>query len=380
MAVEREYIDALNDCIDRLNQGESIESILQDYPDLASELRPMLGAGFLTNKVRFPASDVQTAQDSIELVVEQAVRETFGSGLWGGWFSILVIVILAGGGILLGSTLLTTPPIPVATPSPTPTVTPTSTLSPTSTSSQIPPTPTVASSIQLEGIVTDIEAGVLIINNLSIDTTRIVDIDTINIGDYVTISGILSDGRVIASGVELRQTPKPPTNTPSPISEPMLLPSATVTVMPSIAPTIPSTTVPDTVTIIEGSVSNIRDNVITIYNQEIQIPEDDRRLNLIQLGDVLRVEVLVDEIWTAQAITFVNVLVLVSEGQAWRGDDCGNPPPDWASDDAGIWFVNCAQPNVSGSEGGNNNPPANNNNRQNNSNNDDDDDDDDDDD
>ena len=37
-----EFVEALNDCVERLTQGESVQACLNRYPDYADELRPLL--------------------------------------------------------------------------------------------------------------------------------------------------------------------------------------------------------------------------------------------------------------------------------------------------------------------------------------------------
>jgi hypothetical protein len=108
----------------------------------------------------------------------------------------------------------------------------------------------------------------------------------------------------------------------------------------------------DVVIIIEGPVEVIIANVIIIYGIEIELDEDDPLLLVIQIGDIIRVEGDVDDsdgviVVIAIIIVIVDVDIVVGgDGQVWREDDCGNPPPPWAP--AHGWRRKC-QP-----EGGNN--------------------------
>jgi hypothetical protein len=57
--IERDLIDALNDCLDRTIEGESVESCLQDYPQYAERLRGLLNTGDLVHRAQ--AADAQVA-------------------------------------------------------------------------------------------------------------------------------------------------------------------------------------------------------------------------------------------------------------------------------------------------------------------------------
>ncbi|MEO1647042.1 MAG: hypothetical protein AAFR67_17785 [Chloroflexota bacterium] len=227
MASNATYTEILNVCIDRLHDGETIERILQDYPTLANQLRPMLEAGNVTTRARFSTADISQAQEQVYARIEPTIDATFppSNGMipfWG-W----IVILFVGGGVLAGITFFTT---------------------------------------QLTS-------------------------------DPIAIS----------------------TATASPVA------SAT-----SIAPTetAPPDTSSETLTVIEGRVIGINQNVITIFEEQITLPSNDPYLGILQIGDVIRVSY-DSQNATQVSIEFVNILVLVDSttGQVWRGDDCGNPPP-----------------------------------------------------
>lgn len=62
---EIDIFDAFDNCIDRLNKGESIDSCLRDYPQYADRLRDLLKAGDLVYRAQIPADEV--AQDKAML-------------------------------------------------------------------------------------------------------------------------------------------------------------------------------------------------------------------------------------------------------------------------------------------------------------------------
>lgn len=275
MALREDFIEALNECIDRLNEGETVDTILSDYPTLANALRPMLEAGLLFTRARIPASEVEPVEMAGETVVRQTVRQVFRSGIGGaGWFLLLLVVMGIGGGILLAVVVGSSQSSPSVLPATTETATATTTIIATLM-------PTVVA------------------------THTLVPTHTLT-----------------ASA--------PPTNTPA---------AATQTPQPLVS------TLDRSQIIVEGPVNGIDGNVITIYNLTIRLEPTTPLLNVIRTGDIVRVEGQYEgDAIEVISITFIDVTVVVRDGQAWRADDCGNPPPIWAQPDAEAWYSRCAAP------------------------------------
>ncbi len=274
MTINDQLIEAFNDCINRLNQGEAIETILSDYPDLATQLYPMLEAGLVVKKARYPVADMTIAQDKLAPQIQATIDTTFGGGSTSiKWFGVILILLLVGS-IIIGIYSL----------------------------------------------------------NRETDVTQIA----------VTVTSLQES--------------------------PMVTDSSTATIPPA---TSTSEQTMEVVTIIEGPVSNIQGNDITIYEQNIQLAPDDPRLTVMQLGDVLRVETSQDgQSIISLDITFVNVLVIVNTSeQIWRGDDCNNPPPAWIEGDTSSWFIQC---NAGNPNNNSSNPGSGNNDNDNDSDDDDD--------
>lgn len=84
--------------------------------------------------------------------------------------------------------------------------------------------------------------------------------------------------------------------------------------------------------IIEGPVSEIEGNIIIIFNFEIELEDDDPRLLVIAIGDILHIEgEWGDGIIIAIIFIFVNVDVVIFEGIVWRDPgNCAGGPPPWA--------------------------------------------------
>lgn len=70
---------------------------------------------------------------------------------------------------------------------------------------------------------------------------------------------------------------------------------------------------------------------------------DDPILRVIQIGDIVRIEGerANQRVITLMNINFINVTVVVFDGEVWRGDDCAIPPPEWAEGEATEWLIAC---------------------------------------
>lgn len=64
--------EILNDCIDRLAAGQSIQECLAAYPDYAADLHPMLEAGLLARRISYAPSEVGEAHYRVRARVLQA--------------------------------------------------------------------------------------------------------------------------------------------------------------------------------------------------------------------------------------------------------------------------------------------------------------------
>lgn len=175
MTVRDDLIDALSVCIDRLNSGEDSEAILNDYPTLARQLRPMLEAGRVFERVRYPSADVTAASEAVEPLLRQTIRQLFRGG-WGG-MGWIVLVLLLGGALIVGIFALNGTPIPASDAAQTaestaeaPVSIPSETVqdSDSAATTEIP-APTSDSIIIIVGTVTAINANVLTVYDMSFE-------------------------------------------------------------------------------------------------------------------------------------------------------------------------------------------------------------------
>lgn len=140
----------------------------------------------------------------------------------------------------------------------------------------------------------------------------------------------------LSPSTESPTTPPTATDTPtSTLSETTLLPSGTAT----------PTSLPITI-IVEGPVQAVNGNIITIHDVDIEMNVNDPVLNVIQIGDIVRVEgdTLVNAdtlIIVATSVAIVNLDGFVDlDGTIWRDTgDCSNPPPPAAP--APDWRARC---------------------------------------
>ncbi|GIL14153.1 MAG: hypothetical protein BroJett038_28730 [Chloroflexota bacterium] len=122
---------------------------------------------------------------------------------------------------------------------------------------------------------------------------------------------------------------------------------ATPTLVPDITPeaTPADDDLPITL-VIEGPVQQININIITIYNINIEVNINDPILNVIQIGDIVRVEGGIRDSGDTIIIVAVNIIVvdvdvvIIDGDLIWRDDgSCLNAPPPWAP--ANGWRRRC---------------------------------------
>ncbi len=289
MAVRDDLIEVFNVCIDRLNAGETPEVILLDYPQFASQLRPMVEAGRLITRARVPAAEVQAAAAAGEPRLRQAVREVFGRGLGQvGWLLLLVTV---GGGLLLAVIIGRAPePTPLATATATATVTASLTATATATASPS---------------------------------------STVTVTPTTTLTPTVTSSATLTASATVTHTAHP-----------------THTAIPTAQAEVPG------LIRIEGPVSEVQDDVVIIYDVELRFDQDDPLLTVIRPGDILRIEGRRGDTGGIDVleVVFISVTVVVYNGEVWRGDDCALPPPAWAQAESGAWAARCV--GSTGGDGG----------------------------
>ncbi len=193
------------------------------------------------------------------------------------------------------------------------------------------------------------------------------------LGVNVTIQGrrdpasqaIIVISITITSDDDDDNTSSTPTPEATPEATPEVTPEATPQVTPSVTPQVTPTATPTAAPpgqlpitiIIEGPVQEINVNIITIYDIDIRLDDDDPALTVIQIGDIVRIEGDVDDddssgmiVVVAVTVVVINVDINVATGESWRDQgNCNNPPPPWAP--AVGWRRRC-EGNAGGGSGG----------------------------
>lgn len=293
-------LDAFNNCIDMMAEGQSVDACLARYPEYASQLRTLLQAGQITNTARIPASEVLQAKARVDATVLAAIEQLPAPGLSAPsatssmttpLAAAAVVVLVIGVGIIAlvasGRNHFAVTPLPEETltmmPIMTDTPTQTATLTPTVTATDTP-------------------------THTATFTPTITATDT---------------------------------------------PTYTATFTPTMTPTEA-----ETVMVIEGPITAINDDALFIYTFEIPLPQG--FISDLQIGDFVRVEIGDDTVTLIQEpqsdATEESENAGSNNGQAtapgqttdpvevWRDDGtCKNPPPDWAP--ASGWRERCGDEN-----------------------------------
>jgi LysM repeat protein len=150
---EPDFVNALNDCIDRLNAGERLEDCLRRYPRHAAALRPLLMAGQSVRQAQADPYTVAAARarvrGRIELAAARPIRGARRRPVWSplALAASLVLVlaaVFAGGSAVLNSLQSQPTPTMIVLPSATPSEQPNLTATPTSSGTPSEtPTPTL---------------------------------------------------------------------------------------------------------------------------------------------------------------------------------------------------------------------------------------------
>ena len=203
--------------------------------------------------------------------------------------------------------------------------------------------------IQITGPVEAININIVTIYNIDIQLDPDDPIlTTLVIGDILNVDGSLITAGdmlvIVAINVIVIEMPDP---------------EATPEATPEVTPDVDDgddADLPITI-VIEGPVEAININIVTIFDIDIEVDPDDPILNVIEIGDTIRVEG--DTTGTGDTIiivainiTIINVEIFSNDqGEVWRDSgNCSNGPPPWAP--AHGWRRRCEGNNNSNNGGG----------------------------
>jgi hypothetical protein len=249
--------NTLNDCIDQLANGRSVEDCLRLYPQHADDLRPMLEAGLLARRAQYNALEVANAQNRNR---SRIVAAMMGRQLaparrpsYGGWlrataalvlvFAVVVVIAGASSGSLPGDPLY---PVKRLTESAQLLFNNSAALREQFAQRRIDEISTLLAQgreaeVEFEGVVEAANGDLWSIAGLIVrvpsETPGTTEAQP---GDRVHVRARTAAGReLVASAITLSEDgvlPLPPTFTPTPTESPT--PRATPTLTPSPSPTI----------------------------------------------------------------------------------------------------------------------------------------------
>lgn len=133
--------------------------------------------------------------------------------------------------------------------------------------------------IEIIGVVTEIGADTITVAGVPVDVSGISLSANVTIGATISVTGVrLPTSVIVAQTIVIISIGTPPaevTAEPTPEATPEATPE------PTPAPNI---------IVIEGPVINIVNNIITIYNFDVEVEPQHPLLTIIDIGDIIRVE------------------------------------------------------------------------------------------
>src|SRR5690606_15301142 len=144
---------------------------------------------------------------------------------------------------------------------------------------EVTPTPVP---IEISGEVTSIDNGTITVAGLAVDVSNITLDVNVTVGTTVSVTGVLLPINVIVAQTVVVIVVSDGTATPTPTPDDESTPEVTATPTP--------TPNPDMIIVIEGPVVNIINNIITIYDFDVEVEHQHPILNIIDIGDIVHVE------------------------------------------------------------------------------------------
>lgn len=240
---------------------------------------------------------------------------------------------------------------------------------------EMTPEATTQATITFTGDVTSVTAETIVVNGLTVLIGDLALDDDLDDDATVEVVGILLEtGQIQATTILIIATDDDDddddvaTEAPEATAEATAEMTAEATAESTAEATPEATDTADVdddafIVVIEGPVTAINVNVITIYNFDIVLADDDPAISVLQLGDVIRIQGTVlddddDDNAPNISITIINITIVYVDidvfvsvdGEVWRGDNCQNPPPEWAP--ANGWRARCEGGGGRGSGGG----------------------------
>lgn len=217
-----DLINAFQDCLGLIEQGQTLDQVIQRYPQFADDLRVLLTARDIVPRYELPVAEVTAARSRIQPVIDQII-DTIPERRSRPWLIPLLIVMLLlvvilvvwllGGrddaapeptltvpAVVVTATFEPSPSVPSATwtPTPTTTVTPAQTVTPlptltqtaVSTSLATDSAPVCSQTLVLEGVIESVSGTIVTIYGLQI---QVADASGLLPGVYARVEGCQCD-------------------------------------------------------------------------------------------------------------------------------------------------------------------------------------------
>jgi hypothetical protein len=146
------------------------------------------------------------------------------------------------------------------------------------------PMPT-GTQVEIIGVVSEINVNSIVVAGVPVDVSGVST--NVTIGSTISVTGLLSNSVIVAQTILIINTNL--TATPEGTAE--ATPEATVEVTAEVTPQpTPTSTPAPNIIVIEGPVINIINNIITIYDFDVEVEPQNPILTIIDIGDIVRVE------------------------------------------------------------------------------------------
>jgi hypothetical protein len=150
--------------------------------------------------------------------------------------------------------------------------------------------------IEISGPIAAVGTGTVTISGLTVDVSGITNV-TLTPGSVITVTGYMSPTNIIVAQTVVINIVSA-TLTPTPATPVAATATGTLSATPAVTgtlsatPAVTATATPSSnvIIVIEGPVINIVNNFITIYDFDIEVEANHPILNLIQIGDLVRIE------------------------------------------------------------------------------------------
>jgi hypothetical protein len=159
-------------------------------------------------------------------------------------------------------------------------------------SAQATATPT-GTPIEIIGVVSEVSVNTIIVAGVPVDVSGINLSTSVTVGTTVSVAGVrVSSTVIVAQTILIINTNLTATPTMTVTPGATFTPSATplVSPTPTAAPATATSTPAPNVIVIEGPVINIINNIITIYDFDVEVEPQNPILTIIDIGDIVRVE------------------------------------------------------------------------------------------